>query len=336
MKPILVVQGAQHLSEVPRLVELEDEADIRFATTTGELRQALPGAAAMLGWNFRADSLREAWSDADSLRWIHWGGVGVDAAMFPELINSSVQLTNARGVFDRPMAEWVLGMIIAFAKQIPQSLAYQTNREWRYRMTETIINKRVLIVGVGSIGRAIGRLLRAAGMQVAAIGRSARDGDDDFGRIHAVEELRARLPEADYVVLITPLTEQTRGLFGAAEFAAMNEQARFINLGRGPLVVEADLLAALRDGVIAGAALDVFMEEPLPADSPFWDAPNCIVSPHMSGDFIEYQAVMADQFMHNWRCFCAGKPLNNLVDKSLGFAAPRSRGFNDEQGTHSS
>ena len=336
MKPILVVQGAQHLSEVPRLVELEDEADIRFATTTGELRQALLGAVAMLGWNFRADSLREAWSDADSLRWIHWGGVGVDAAMFPELINSSVQLTNARGVFDRPMAEWVLGMIIAFAKQIPQSLVYQANREWRYRMTETIINKRVLIVGVGSIGRAIGRLLRAAGMQVAAIGRSARDGDDDFGRIHAVEELRARLPEADYVVLITPLTEQTRGLFGAAEFAAMNEQARFINLGRGPLVVEADLLAALRDGVIAGAALDVFMEEPLPADSPFWDAPNCIVSPHMSGDFIEYQAVMADQFMHNWHCFCAGKPLNNLVDKSLGFAAPRSRGFNDEQSTHSS
>ena len=124
MKPILVVQGAQNVDEVPRLAELDGEAEIRFATTTEELRQALPGAVAMLGWNFRADSLREAWSSADALRWIHWGGAGVDAAMFSELVDSDVQLTNARGVFDQPMAEWVLGMIIAFAKQIPQSLEF--------------------------------------------------------------------------------------------------------------------------------------------------------------------------------------------------------------------
>ena len=319
MKPILVVQGAQRVEEVPRLAELQDQADIRFATTADELHQALPGAEVMLGWNFRADSLREAWGSADSLRWIQWGGAGVDAAMFPELVQSDVQLTNARGVFDRPMAEWVLGMIICFAKQIPQSLDYQNKHEWNYRLSEMVAGKRVLIVGVGSIGREVGRVLRAVGMQIEGIGRSARDGDPDFGQVYAIGDLHTRLPLADYVVLITPLTEQTRGLFGAKEFEAMALHARFINIGRGPLVDEDALLAALQDGQIGGAALDVFVNEPLPADSPFWDAPNCIVSPHMSGDFVEYQAVMADQFMVNWQRFHAGETLNNLVDKSLGF-----------------
>jgi phosphoglycerate dehydrogenase-like enzyme len=319
MKPILVVQGARAVDEVPRLAEIADDAEIRFATSTDELREALPGAVAMLGWNFRADSLQEAWGSADALRWIHWGGAGVDAAMFPELVDSDVQLTNARGVFDRPMAEWVLGMIICFAKQIPQSLEFQRNHEWNYRMTEMVAGKRALIVGVGSIGRAVGRLLRAAGMEIDAVGRSARDGDADFGHVHAIDELHARLPLADYVVLITPLTESTRGLFGAAEFEAMAAHARFINIGRGPLVVESDLLAALASGGIAGAALDVFCDEPLPADSPFWEAPNCLVSPHMSGDFLEYPNVIADQFIDNWHRFRAGEPFENRVDKTLGF-----------------
>jgi phosphoglycerate dehydrogenase-like enzyme len=126
---------------------------------------------------------------------------------------------------------------------------------------------------------------------------------------------------ADYVILITPLTPETRNLFGAAEFGAMANHARFINIGRGALVVEADLLQALHDGEIAGAALDVFVEEPLPSDSPFWSAPNCLVSPHMSGDYLEFEAAMADQFMTNWTNYVAGNPLVNVVDKALGFVA---------------
>ena len=231
-------------------------------------------------------------------------------------------LTNARGVFDRAMAEWTLGMIIAFAKQFRETLEFQARAEWNYRMTETIHDKRALVVGVGSIGRSIARLLRAAGMRVEGVGRSARPGDADFDAIHAIAELRQCLPDADYVVLITPLTDATRNLFGAAEFAAMAPHARFLNLGRGPLVVEADLLAALRDGSIAGAALDVFVDEPLPADSPFWSAPNCFVSPHMSGDYVEFEQALADQFLHNWRRYRDGETMINLVDKALGFAAP--------------
>ena len=319
MNPVLVVQGVASSDEVPRLEELAAQAEIRCATTVDELRAALPGADVLLGWNFRADSLREAWDSADRLRWIHWGGAGVDAAMFPELAGSEVMLTNARGIFDRPMAEWVLGAMLCFAKRIPETLASQARSSWDYRMSETLFGKRVLVVGVGSIGRAIGRLLQAVGMEVEAVGRRARDGGEDFSRIHAIDELHARLPLADYVVLITPLTEQTRKLFAAAEFDAMAAHARFINVGRGALVEEEDLLAALNAGRIAGAALDVFVDEPLPADSPFWRARNCIVSPHMSGDYIDYQADMAAQFIANWKRFVSGEPLANLVDKQLGF-----------------
>jgi len=119
VKPILLVQGIKHIDEVPRLTELSDQAEIRCASSANDLRTMLPGAEVMLGWNFRAASLRDAWSAVDGLRWIHWAGAGVDAAMFDELIDSDIQFTNARGVFDRPMAEWVLGMIIAFAKGFP-------------------------------------------------------------------------------------------------------------------------------------------------------------------------------------------------------------------------
>ncbi len=321
MKPILLVQGVKHIDEVPRLAELADQAEIRCASSVADLQVMLPGAEVMLGWNFRAASLREAWAAVDSLRWIHWAGAGVDAAMFNELIDSEIQFTNARGVFDQPMAEWVLGMIIAFAKGFPETLACQARAEWQHRLSERVAGKRALIVGVGSIGRAVGRLLRAVGMEVEAVGRGARDGDPDFGHVFASEDLQACLPRADYVVLITPLTDQTRGLFAANEFAAMKRQARFINIGRGALVVEDALLSALREGGIAGAALDVFAEEPLPSQSPFWTAPNCLVSPHMSGDYAEFESTMADQFIENWRRYLAGESLFNLVDKRLGFAA---------------
>lgn len=321
MKTVLVVQGARRVKDVPRLEEIETEAEIRFATSADELRDALPGAEVLLGWNFRADSLQQAWASASELRWIHWGGAGVDAAMFADLVESPVQLTNARGVFDQPIAEWVLGVMLAFAKRLPQTLQAQQQAQWKYQHSEMLAGKRALVVGVGSIGRAIGRLLAAAGVEIEGVGRSARDGGEDFARIHAIDDLRALLPGADYVVLVTPLTAQTRNLFGAAEFDAMAPQARFINAGRGALVVEEELLRVLNEGGIAGAALDVFVNEPLPPDSPFWQAPNCIVSPHMSGDFAGYEAAMAQQFIDNWRRYRAGETLDNRVDKRLGFAA---------------
>lgn len=317
----VLVHGVAASEEVPGLAALRDIAQFRCARTLDELRAALPGARVLLGWDFRAADLEKAWDVAADLRWIHWGGAGVDALLFQRLVDSDVAVTNARGVFDEPMAEYVLGLILALAKGFPQTLQAQRERRWYYRTLERVHGKRALVVGAGSIGRAIARMLRAAGLQVDGVGRSARTQDADFGVVHAVSDLNQVLGAADYVVLITPLTPQTRGLFDAARFAAMAPHARFINVGRGALVNEAALLDALRRGDLAGAALDVFVTEPLPAQSPLWDAPNLIVSPHMSGDTHDYREVVAARFAENLRRFAAGQPLGNLIDKSLGFAA---------------
>jgi phosphoglycerate dehydrogenase-like enzyme len=317
----VLIHGAARADEVPGLDAVGGLAAFRCAGTAAELREAIAWADVLLGWNFRAGDLREAWSSAGRLGWIHWSGAGVDALLFPELVRSPVRVTNARGAFDRPMAEYVLGLVIAMAKGFVETLAAQTERRWHHRTADRIEGRRVLVVGTGSIGRAIARMLRGAGMAVEGVARRAREDDPDFARVHGVGDFDAPLAEADYVVLITPLTDETRGLFDAARFARMQPSARFINVGRGALVDEDALVAALKEGALAGAALDVFAEEPLPEASPLWDAPNLIVSPHMSGDTHDFREVVAAQFVDNLRRYAAGEPLVNRIDKALGFAA---------------
>jgi len=314
-----VVQGVKRIEEIPGIERIGDAVDWRFSNSARQLERALPDAEILLSWDLRVAGLRETWHRAERLRWIHWAGAGVDAALFPELVSSDVVLTNSKGVFDRAMAEYVLGLIIAFAKRLPETLALQSQRSWKNRMTERLENRRALVVGVGSIGREIARLLRAAGLQVMGVGTRAREDDPDFGRIYAIAELANLLPQAHYVVAVTPLTNATRDLFGAPEFRAMKSSARFINVGRGEVVDEAALVDALCTGEIAGAALDVFETEPLPADSPLWSMPQVIVSPHMSGDFKECFQALSDLFVENFRRYRAGEPLLNVVDKSLGY-----------------
>ena len=316
---VIVIQGAADAAAVPGIGALDGAADLRFTTTTDELRAALPGADVLLGWDFAAGGLEAAWDAADGLRWIHWAGAGVDALLFPALRQSDVVLTNSRGVFDRAMAEYVLGLIIGFAKRLPETVRMQAQRHWEHRLTERLAGARALVVGTGSIGREIARLLGAAGLVVEGVGRTARPGDGDFAAIHACQALDDRLAEADYVIAIAPLTEATRGLFGAAQFRAMKPTARFINLGRGALADEAALVRALAAGDIAGAALDVFETEPLPATSPLWAMDNVVVSPHMSGDYHGHYQDMAALFIDNVRRYQAGEPLANVVDMELGF-----------------
>lgn len=315
----VVVQGVDSPGEVPGIEAIEADATIRCASDLDALRAALPDAEVLLGWNFAADDITRAFHRADRLRWIQWGGAGVDAALFPALVASDVILTNVRGVFDQPMAEYTLGMILAFAKDFRRTDTLQRERTWLHRLTEPVAGTRALVVGAGSIGRAIARTLRAAGIEVEGVGRTARDGDPDFGRVHDNSDLNRALGSADWVVLITPLTAQTRNLFDATRFAAMKPTARFFNLGRGALVDEPAMIEALEDGVIAGAGLDVFVDEPLPADSPLWGMENVFVSPHMSGDFHGHKAAMAKVFIENFRRYRSGEPLLNVVDKGLGF-----------------
>ena len=317
----LVIQGAESAGEVPGIEAIEADAVIRCASDLGALREALPGTEVLLGWNFAADDIAHAFERADRLRWIQWAGAGVDAALFPALVESDVTLTNARGVFDQAMAEYTLGMVLAFAKGFRRTDALQRERKWLHRLTEPVAGTKALVVGAGSIGRAIARTLRSAGIEVEGVGRTARDADPDFGRVHGNEDLDRAMGSADWVVLIAPLTAQTRGMFDAARFAAMKPTARFFNLGRGALVDEPAMIEALDCGVIAGAGLDVFAEEPLPAESPLWGMENVFVSPHMSGDFHGHKKAMAKVFIENFRRFRAGEPLLNVVDKGLGFVS---------------
>jgi phosphoglycerate dehydrogenase-like enzyme len=184
-----------------------------------------------------------------------------------------------------------------------------------------LAGRKLLVVGAGSIGRTIARLARCAGMEVDAIARTARSSDEDFGRVFPSEDLDEALPEADYVVVAAPLTAQTRGMFGAAQFERMKTGARFMNVGRGPIVDEPALIEALRDGRIAGAALDVFSEEPLPEDSPLWEMPQVVVSPHMSGDFVGWLEALGGLFVENFQRWERGDELLNVVDKERGYAS---------------
>jgi phosphoglycerate dehydrogenase-like enzyme len=315
----IVIQGANALSDVPGIAAVAERYRFECAPDSAALAEQLPGAGVLLGWNFRGRELADNWHRATDLRWIHWGGAGVDAALFPELADSDVILTNSRGLFDRPMAEFCLAYMLREIKLLPLLAKQQHEHMWKHHYTTTLTGQTAVIYGVGSIGREIARLLRAVGVNVCGVGRSARTGDADFGTIHGAAEKRLPLAEADWVIGILPGTAQTTDYFDAAFFAAMKPTARFINLGRGTAVLENDLIAALNDREIAGAMLDVFRREPLPSDSPLWDVPNLMISPHLSGDYAGYPADIAQLFFDNLERYAAGKPLNNVVDKKLGF-----------------
>jgi phosphoglycerate dehydrogenase-like enzyme len=318
-RPAVTVFGARGIQDLPGLAALEPQADVRFSTDEEGLAHLLPGTDVVLVWDFRARVLERLWPKAGKLRWVHWASAGVDAALFPGLRDSDVILTNARGVFDHTMAEYVLGLVLCFAKDFPRTVRSQDRREWNFRYTEPIQGKTALLVGTGNIGRAIGAMLRAAGMTVIGVARSARAGDPVFGDVRAFNALDDALADADYVINITPSTPDTRGLFSADRFGRMKPGARFINVGRGDAVVETDLEAALRNGVIAGAALDVFGEEPLPGDSPLWELGNLIISPHMSGDTDGSDQMLLAQFVENFERFVNGAPMRNVVDKHKGY-----------------
>ncbi|WP_243742724.1 D-2-hydroxyacid dehydrogenase [Actinorugispora endophytica] len=293
---------------------------VRHATAA-ELPRALPGADALLVWDLFSDALTANWAFADRLRWVHAATAGVDHLMFEGLVDSGVVVTNSRGVFDQPMAEYVLGLVLCFAKDFPATVDLRRRRVWRHRETERIAGRHALVVGTGGIGRAVARQLRAVGMTVEGVGRVARDGDPDLGRVTASPDIHDALPRADYVILAAPLTDATRGLIDAAALGRMRATARLVNVGRGPLVVQDDLVEALRRGDLAGAALDVFETEPLPETSPLWDAPGVIVSPHMSGDAAGWRDELFRLFADNLDRFLDGREPRNVVDKRRGYVS---------------
>lgn len=297
--------GLQDLPEGTRVEHLHDEE---------ALRNALESADVLVVTDFRSDMLARCWPTEPAVRWVHATSAGVDALMFPALRNSDIPVTNARGIFDRGIAEYVLGAVLMFAKDTLGNLHYQRQRRWQHRDTTLIDGQRVLIVGAGSIGATVARLLSAVGLDVVGTARSERE-IAGFRHVYAQEHLPALLPDADYVVITAPLTPDTEGLFDHDTFAAMKPSACLINVGRGAIVRTDALLDALNRDALAGAAVDVLEEEPLPSDHPLWQQPNVMISAHMAGDFIGWRQALGEQFTANYQRWQAGKALHNTVDK---------------------
>ena len=315
----IVFGGAAGYEQVPGLDKIANRYDIAFAPDDASLKTHLPGAEIFVSWTYTGSGLEKNWSFAKSLKWVHWCGAGVKPVLFDDFVASDVVLTNARGIFDRVMAEYVLGVMLAFTTGLPAMLEEQRARRWTYRQSDILEGSHAVIFGVGSIGQRIGQLLRSAGVSVTGVGRTPRSTSTVFGQVLGRNDRLAAIADADWVIAVMPDTTETKGYFGVEEFAAMRASARFINVGRGNSVDEAALLAALVENRIAGAALDVFREEPLPKESQLWSAPNLIVTPHVSGDFKGFEAAVSAQFLDNLERYSAGVDLVNVVDKRRGY-----------------
>ncbi|MGA5033742.1 D-2-hydroxyacid dehydrogenase [Streptomyces cellulosae] len=309
-RPTLLVLDAEPL---PRLGGLTGRVRIEHADES-TLAERLPHADVLLVWDFTSHAVRRAWpGEGPRPRWVHTASAGVDHLLCPELAASDTVVTNARGVFDGPIAEYVAGLVLAFAKDLPRTLRLQRERTWLHRETRRVAGTRACVVGSGPIGRAVAGTLEALGVRTALVGRAARAG------VHGPEDLDRLLARADWVVAAAPLTEETRGMFDARRFGLMQPSAHFVNVGRGELVVEEALVRAVRDRWIAGAALDVFTAEPLAAGSPLWELEGVVVSPHMSGDTVGWRDELAAQFVELYELWEAGRPLVNVVDKRRGY-----------------
>ncbi|GLW95739.1 D-2-hydroxyacid dehydrogenase [Actinokineospora globicatena] len=299
----------------PDLTRVEAVATVR-RTTADRLGGALDGADVLFVWDTRTTALERVWPAADALRWVHVASPAVGHLLFPALRGSDVTLTNATGVFDEPMAEYVLGLLLAFAKHLPTTLRDQQRRRWQHRQTERVAGSRALVVGTGPIARAIGRKLGAVGVTVNAIGPTARTGDPDLGDVQPMSQLRAAVAEHDWIILAVALSPQTAGLVDAELLRVVRPTARLVNISRAGLVVTADLVDALDSGRLAGAAFDVFADEPLAPSSPLWGMPNVLISPHLSGDVAGRREELVRRFAENLERYAAGLPLANVVDKS--------------------
>lgn len=284
-------------------------------------------------------SLRpEQFAEAKRLRWIHSPAAAVHQFLFPEFVNSDVILTNAREVHGPVVAEHVMALIFALAKRIPESVRFQQKHVWgqetlwqNHAAPAEIAGATLGLVGLGSIGRNVAQRASAMGMKVVVVRRShfsknqgevahpAHHSKDFVDEVLPSSQLGEMLKRADYVVLAIPVTDETRGMIGAEQFSQMKRDAYIINVGRGPLIDEAALIEALRQRTIAGAALDVFDQEPLPADSPLWDLENLLITPHTAGMTTKLWERHYTLFSENLRRFLRGEPLLAMVDKKQGY-----------------
>lgn len=273
-------------------------------------------------------SLRpEQFATARSLRWIHAPTAAVHQLLFPELINSPVVVTNSREVHGTVVAEHVMALIFALAKKIPQAAQLQQSRTWGQESIwkegqhpQEIAGATLGLIGVGSIGRRVAQMASLLDMRVIAVREHVEKGTPDgVEQVFPISQLHELLRDSDYVVIAAPLTPATQGIINSATLAQMKASGYLINVGRGPQVEAAALVDALRTRRIAGAALDVFDREPLPADSPLWELKNLLITPHTAGLTDRLWSRHYELFAENVRRYRAGQALLYIVNKQKGY-----------------
>ncbi len=294
------------------LVRAPRGVTIRVAATPAAAAPVVGEAEILYAWRFPPALLGKA----GRLRWIQSAGAGVEWALVPELA-AGVTVTRAPGVFGPWMAEYVVG----WCAWVTQRMGTYTEAKRQRRWLDTVIPRRLggttmTIVGLGDIGRDIARAARALGMRVIGVTRSGRPVREAH-HVHRTRALPRALGEADWVVVVLPLTPATRGLIGERELGAMRRSAWLVNVGRGPVVDEPALIAALSERRIAGAVLDVFATEPLPPAHPLWALDNVVVTPHIAGPNVPDE--IAHVFNDNLARYLTGRPLRHIVDRRRGY-----------------
>lgn len=286
------------------------------------LPEELPDTDIFVGYSLRANQLKYT----KKLKWVHSTAAGVAQLMYPELREAGVLVTNPSGVFSVPMAEHTMGLLLALARNFPDSVRQQDKAIWsqqelwdKPQHLEEMNGQLLLIVGYGSIGRELAKRAKAFEMRVWGVTRSGVGDLTLVERILPAAKMNEALPEADYVVISAPETAETKHLIGAAELAKMKRGARLINVGRGSLLDEAALICALKNGALSGAAIDVAETEPLPAESPLWMAPNLFITPHtsaLSDRLWVRQSALLVELLERW---FDGTEMFNQVDLVRGY-----------------
>lgn len=259
---------------------------------------------------------REVILGMPSLEWVSVGGVGVDH-LHP-WDPAKLTVTNGAGVACDVMADYVIGAVIALAMRFPQFMRQQQRHEWRWSYVEPLAGKTLTIVGLGHVGQAVA--CRAAALGLRVVGTRAHPRPTEgVEKVYGPGELHEALGEGDFVVIASPLLDETRHMIGPQAFSAMQDGAGFVDVSRGGVVDSAALLEALEREKLAGAVLDVFETEPMPADSPFWDRPDVLVTPHSCAIFRGWERKTFGWFCDNLARYLAGEHLTNVVDPARGY-----------------
>jgi phosphoglycerate dehydrogenase-like enzyme len=313
----------RRIQSVSRNIKVTDASQLLMAemqgdnTKKGELDALLAEAEVLFGFIPPKNIIARA----PKLKWFQVTSAGVDRHQGTEIWNSKVILTGVSGIHATPIGEFVMGLMLMFAKNTPLSFKMMQTREWQRYMSGTLRGKTVGIIGLGHIGGEVARLSKAFGMKVIATRRSAKtEGKTkNVDLVLPSSRMKELLGQSDYVVLTLPLTPDTNHIIGEAELKAMKPTAYIMNIGRGPLIDQEALIKALDKKIIAGAGLDVTVPEPLPKESRLWDFENVILSPHISGGMEDYMLRATELFCENLKRYIAGKKLLNVIDKKKGY-----------------